>query len=186
MITLPPVEHACLKGFMVIIGILIGVSLGISLSLLGVGRPFGWGALVALLLILSGYLAPRFARLVYRVWNRAALEFARYASVLLIGICFYVVMVAVGKTGSTLKLARLGSTESMWVPRNTLAANSYRHQHALDFGESTHRSWISSFSSWAFRSGNFWSCFLLPFLIVLPTFDVPRNEAVPTDIYTLY
>jgi hypothetical protein len=187
MITLPPLERACLKTATLIIGVLNGMSLGLFLWLLGVDEAFAWGGFFALFLILTGFLTPRFARLEYRIWKKAGFEFARHATGLMTWICFYVIVVAVGRTGAVLKpTPPPGPEESMWIVRKSLPEKSYYSQHASDSGEPAHSNWISSFTSWAFNSGNLWCCALLPFLICLAALDRPTDDNIPTDIYTLY
>jgi hypothetical protein len=122
----------------------------------------------------------------YRVWNRLARDFAHYASLLLMGICFYIIFVAVGRAGSSLRLARPTATQSLWVPRKTLAPTTYGNQHAIATEGSLKKGQIASLFSWALHSGNLWTCCLLPFLILLSLFETEQENSVPAGIYTLF
>jgi hypothetical protein len=186
VITLPPLERACLRSFSTVIGIFSGACVAMLSTLLGLSNPIILGALVAICLALPGLLMPGVARFLYRAWNKMALEFARCARTMVMGICFYVILVAVGRTGSSINLKAMGSEKSMWLTRGTTPVNSYSEQHTMVISDSRKRNWILSFMSWAGRTGNFWRVSLIPFLILLVSLDCSTEETVPTDIYTLY
>jgi hypothetical protein len=186
MVTLPPLEDASLRSFVFILGPLCGASVALLSWSWGLSRPFALGMLTAIAWIVPALLAPTFARFSYRVWNRIAFEFARVARIFIAGICFYVIMVAVGRAGSAIRLRPPESGESMWVPRSTLAADAYRAQAAEPAEGAQTTSWASSYIAWAVKRGNFWYCVMLPFLMLLSALDAPREETVPTDVYTLY
>jgi hypothetical protein len=115
-----------------------------------------------------------------------ASEFARAGRTFVSGICFYVVLVAVGRAGASIKLVSPDAGESMWMPRTALAEDSIKLRSGMPAGEQHHCSWIPTFLSWAVRNGNLWTCVLLPFLMLLSALDVESEEGVPTDTYTLY
>jgi hypothetical protein len=186
MITLPLLERSSLISFTIIIAALSGLMLGMFLWSLEISRPFGWATVFAMVLCLLQWFAPRLMRLPYRLWNRAAIEVARCASALVTIICFYITIAAVGRTGSALTLTPPELAESMWIPCPTDGARPYHYQQAVRLEESRPKHWISCFTLWALRTGNLWSCFLLPFLVLLSALDARRPETVPTDIYTLY
>lgn len=184
MITLPPIEKSSLRSFVVIVGVWGGASLAALAWLLGIWRFLTMGALISIIWVACALLAPGVARFSYRAWNRAAVEFAGAARAVITGICFYVVMVAVGRTESVFPLRSPKSGESMWVPRTALAGA--HGAQTVSAQEDQARSWFSSYTSWALNSGNHWCIVLLPFLIILSALDTPREEFLPTDTYTLY
>lgn len=186
MITLPPVRRVTLQSFWLAICLFGGLLLGSLLSLL---VSFSWalcGAGIAVVLALPGLLWPQMMVLPYRVWNRLAREVARFASLILMSTCFYIVLVAVGRAGSTLNLAHSMAPPSSWVPRDTLAPTTYPYQHGIPTNDSRSRGWIASLVSWGRASGNLWVCCLVPFLILLSVFASEQESNVPTDIYTLF
>jgi hypothetical protein len=186
MLTLPPIQPATLRSFTATIAVLSALIVGLVLWLSGARWPFGLAVIIASVLALPGLLWPKLARLPYRAWNKIASEFARIGRAFVSGICFYVVVVAVGRAGASIRLASPEAGESMWVPRTALAEDSVQVRPAMPASERRHGSWISAFFSWAVRSGNFWTCFLVPFLMLLSALDVEWEEKVPTDTYTLY
>lgn len=186
MITLPSVRRASLRSFWLAICLSGGLLLSVVLSLL---VSFRWAVLavgLAFVLALPGYLWPQLISLPYRVWNRLARDFARCASLLLMSICFYIILVAVGRAGSSLSLARPTATQSSWVPRETLAPTTYNNQHGIPTEGSLSQGWIATLFSWALHSGNLWTCCLLPFLMLLSLFETEEENSAPTDIYTLF
>lgn len=186
MITLPPIEFACLKIFSMVIGVCAGACVTGFLALLGMPGPIIVGGMVALCIAVSGFLVPSFSRFLYRAWNRIAIEFAKCMGKIVMGICYYVILLAVGSTGSTISLKDQGDRKSMWLHRGMIAPDIDSKQHAMTTDDPLQPNWIPSFVSWAVKSGNFWRCSLIPFIILLASFDSSREETVPTDIYTLY
>jgi hypothetical protein len=164
-------------------GLLIGALLSLRIS-------SGWfvvGIVVALMLSLPGLLWPQIVSIPYRAWNKLAYAFAHLARLWLTGVCFYIVFVAVGRLGSSLKLARLTADESLWVPRETRVPAAYGSLHGIIRAESSKRGWISAFVSWAMQSGNGWACCLLPFLMLLSVLEGEQEEGnLPTHTYTLF
>src|SRR4029450_8023675 len=101
MVTLPPPRPAALKSFWLVISIGIGL-----LSAFCIVRPvsiwsFSIGAIVTAILTLVGTHWPRIAHKSYRLYNVIAYKISRYGSLLVMGICFYIVLVAVGRKEST-------------------------------------------------------------------------------------
>jgi hypothetical protein len=184
MVKLPPVDRACLKPFMALMGIYLGASAAIGLGLLGVLHPLRWGGSIALCFGIFGLLLPSLSRFLYRAWNRIAIEFARIASTIVMGVYFYIIFVAVGRTGSGLCLEINQADDSMWLPR--ISSHLCSEQNTKPTRNSENESWIVSFISLAAATGQYWRYCLVPFLILLRTLDCVREETVPTDIYTLY
>lgn len=176
MITLPsPADDSCLRSFSSAMVFLAGLTLTILHGfVLDSGIPgLVWG--VVLVTPLIGLLWPRAAVLPYRVWNKAGHKLAQCASRFLLMICFYVIFVAVGKSGS--KLALLPTMQSLWLPRGSLPAAAYQTRD---------RGWILDYLSWSIASNNYWACCFLPFLIFLALLDTGQRESFPSGIYTLF
>ena len=170
-----------------VMGLTGGLLTGAILLLRGSPHWFASGVLVALLLALPGLLWPQTVSIPYRVWHKLDREFTRCARLWLTGICFYIVFVAVGRLGSSLRLARPTAEGSLWVLRRTDAVTTYGSAHGVVTAEAAQGSWASAFVSWAMHSGNGWACCLLPFMALLSLLEPEQESAnVPTNIYTLY
>lgn len=188
MITLlSPPRRAWLMSFWLAISLCSGLLIGLLSALLISPPWFGIGVMLALVLACPGLLWPQAIARPYAVWNRRARYFGRAAHLWLMGICFYIIFVAVGRTGSSLRLAHPPPTTSLWVPRGTLAPSAYGSQHGASDGASLQKGWIATFLSWAVRSGNFWALSLLPFFILLSALQIDQKKSnFPANIYTLF
>jgi hypothetical protein len=175
-----------LSSFWLVVSLFLGLLLSATFSPL---FSLGWLFLAVsstAALFLPVWRKPELASLPYRAWNKMARGFGYYGRLLVLGIIFYVIFLAVGRTGSHLKLQRPEDREeSQWIKRDTLSPDAYHVQHSLP-GEESFRSWISAFSSWTLRSGNVWALFLLPFLVLLSWLDTEQEENFPSGIYTLF
>lgn len=174
-----------LISFWLAISLLAGLITGVMLWILVSPVWFWLGVIIALALAGAGLLQPR--RLIgpYKVWNRMASGFAHFAQTWVMRICFYTIFVAVGRSGSSLNLARPDSgTTSLWTTRETLSPSVYVCRYKA--AGSGRRSWILMFLSWARGSSNMWACCLLLFFVALRAFDLEEEENPPNNIYTLY
>jgi hypothetical protein len=190
MIVLPPFppRRAWLMSFGLVMSLVSGLLIGALLSLRMSPCWFAVGVVVALMLSLPGLLWPQTVSIPYRVWNKLAYEFSRFARLWLTGICFYIVFVTVGRLGSSFKLASLAADESLWVSREISAPAAYGSSHGIIREEPSEEGWVSAFVSWAMQSGNGWACCLLPFLMLLSAFESEQQEEsdLPTHTYTLF
>jgi hypothetical protein len=189
MITLPPYppRRAWLTSFGLVMSLVGGLLIGALLSLRISPGWFIVGIVVALLLSLPGLLWPQTVSIPYRAWNKLAYAFAHLARLWLTGVCFYIVFVAVGRLGSSLKLDRSSADGSLWVSRETSVPVTYGSPHGIIRAKSSRRGWVSAFVSWALQSGNGWACCLLPFLLLLSVLEGEQEESVlPTHTYTLF
>jgi hypothetical protein len=180
-------RRAWLMSFWLAISVCSGVLIGLVSALLISLQWFALGGIPVAVLACTGLLWRRAIRRAYAVWNRLALNFGRAAQLLLMGICFYIIFVAVGRTGSALRLAHPSPTASLWVSRGTLAPSAYVSQYGARDGVSLQKGWIATFLSWAVRSGNWWALSLLPFLILLSALQIDEEKSTfPANIYTLF
>jgi hypothetical protein len=187
MLLSPSPRRAHLRGFW--------VSLCIAGAVVG-GVPIWWlvspgaagATLVAMAaLAIPGYVRPEIASSVYRAWNALAHLYVRAANLLLRGLCFFVILVAVGRAGSSLALARPTSASSLWVSRGTGSATVHRYGHRLRNGRPDRPGWVRTYLAWFADSPNRWAICLLPLLLLLRAFKRERGEVeVATHNYTLY
>jgi hypothetical protein len=143
-------------------------------------------ALFVLTLPLVGLLSPNVLMLGYRAWNKLARACSCFARDMILRICFYVVFVIAGLSGSLVRMDRPAAAQSSWATRETLAGSAYFGQHKVTATHSSADGWISS-SFWrAVRSGEILPLCLLPFLLILRELEPEQERQLPPDIYTLF
>ena len=175
-----------LMSFWLVLSISFALIISIVLWLISFPLWPGVGLILLLGPTLLGILRPASVPLPYRFWNRIARYFARRASLLIMGICYFVIFVAVGLAGARIVMACPIPIKSIWVPRRKLASAEYASQFDSETKELPAENWISAFLSWAKRSGNLWACCLLPFLVLLSYLETGEEGSVSGSIYTLY
>ena len=162
-----------------------GLLAGAAVWLVGSGAWIPTGSIAFALLTLIGAIRPRIASALYRSWNRLAQAYSEMAGLLLNAICFYTVVVAVGRGGSTFKLDRSGPESSGWVPRGTLPPRAYGSLDAAPIDKAS-TGWLRGFFSWLGRDGHAWVVGLVPFPILLKAVEVEAKQDTSSDIYPLY
>ncbi|TVL99227.1 MAG: hypothetical protein CV087_18860 [Candidatus Brocadia sp. WS118] len=175
-----------LINFWISISLVSGLFIGISLWLLSYSLWFGFGTVLVFLLIIPILLRLKALPLLYRAWNKIARYYVHLASLLIMGVCYYIIFVAVGRTGTSFVRNVSSYNKSMWQPRKTPTLNAYGNQYDFGTNSLTKKGWILTFCSWAWQSGNLWACCLLPFLILLSFFETDQKTSVSANIYTLY
>jgi len=185
MITLPPPRHSSLKSFWLVMTLLSGLFISGLLWVLDL-RWFPLGIILPLVLVLPGLRRPLIMYIPYRIWIELVRRFASCVRPLLTGICFYLVLMPIGLTRSSVRLERLPRSESLWEARGTLPPTAYGSQSHLSTGKLSQKGWVYNYLSWAFKSGNFWAGYLLPFLLLLSALETDDQGSVPDDIYTLF
>jgi hypothetical protein len=182
-----PPRRTRLMSFWLVSSAVSGVLVGILSALLVAPEWIGTGVILALLMAVPGFLWPQFVSRPYQVWNRLARYFARRACLVLIGVCYFVIFVAVGRAGSSLQILRPTFSSSLWLPRGTLTPAAYFHQYDVTVKGFPQTGWVRSYFSWALGSGNVWAVCLLPFLLLLKSLQVDqKSSSFPTNIYTLF
>jgi hypothetical protein len=104
----------------------------------------------------------------------------------LLAIYFYVVLVAVGRGGTSLVLAPPPPRQSMWVPRGSLPTGAYVNQHAVVGNARAGQGGWWTVLAWGVRTGNVWACSLLPLLVLLASLESEAEQDFPAGIYTLF
>jgi hypothetical protein len=188
MISLPsPPRLALLKSFWLVTSLGGGLFVAALASLF---VPIGWAVTaVALAAIVAwlGFRRPRIAVRPYRTWDKLARTYARYARGWLLLSCFYVVFLAVGRAGSTIRLLPPTAPKSLWIPWEIHAAAAPESCRGVAEEQGLPRGWVAPFLRWATRTGNWWAYCLVPFLALLSALDTEHEErAFPAGIYTLF
>ena len=145
-------RRAWLMSFWLVFSVFSGSILGAFLSVYASPRWSILGIIWAILWASLGFMRPQIISIPYTVWNTMARTFARAARGVLKVICFYIILVAAGRAGSSLRLSRPASGESLWLPRRALANTGYFHQYDAPGQESLQKGWIRTYFSWAAQS----------------------------------
>jgi hypothetical protein len=189
MIMLPvKIRRTYLKSFWLVISAVIGLLIsGLGSSLIS-PHCFGLGFMLAVCMALVGLRWPQYILMPYRFWNKLAYGIARVLSLLLLGVCFFIIFIVarIGSTKSRLRLDRPAKGESMWVSRGTLPPKAYLSMSSAIMKDPTEKCWISAFVSLVSESGNYWASCLLPFFILLRFLEIGDEIKLPKNIYTLY
>jgi hypothetical protein len=189
MITLPrfPPRRAWLQSFWIAVSLAIG-SMASILGAWYISPPwFTSGAVLALVMAVPGLVRPQIASLPYRAWNRLARQFVRVARLWATGVCFFIVFVTVGLTGSHARLAPPTPNGSLWLARRPLEPTASGYACDGVPHEFVQKGWITAYCAWARQSDNLWAVCLLPFLLLLSSLENDENQnPVAANIYTLF
>lgn len=173
-----PFRRAHLRAFWMLLGIFGVGTLFVLSSFFPTLRLSGSAQLIGFLLLAVGIVWPELASLPYRIWNKLVPLICGRVQTCLLAIIYFVVFTAVGTTGSKLVLRRKDQR------------SGWRHcsENTGAVVETPERSpgWVLNYLKWAIKSGNWWTCMLLPFWLSLSTVEIGEEESPPTSMYTLY
>jgi hypothetical protein len=177
-------RRAAIRGFWLTMGIWAGLITALLVPL-GIASRLGTAILAAGLVFLGAQFRPREAAQLYRLWARVSRLYARITRLVLLRLCHGVVLLGVGRAGSTLQLARPRVDESLWAQRSTLAIEAYQNQFEALNGTVPRGPW-ATMATWAIRSGNVWTLVLVPFLALIAALETDDRQQFPAGIYTLF
>jgi len=186
VIILPLARPGYLRSFSIALGLLVGLLLGALTYSLGPETSFAFAAVPAVGLPSVSLLWPGSISFQYKLWNTTAIYFARFARFFITGICFYVILFAVGRAGTSMKLVQPAPGQSLWLPKNTLSLETYPYEFAACGKEPPETGWLGRYWSWAKTSGQLWAFCLVPLLAMLAAVEVYRDERFPAGVYTLF
>ncbi len=182
-----PASEYQLKSFWLVMSLGIGLVAGSLFSLFLSSGLFLLGIFVALGLALPGFIRPQIATIPYRAFNKVVRVSAGYANEWILAVCYFVISIAGGKDGSFLHLGRLAEPSSLWMPIKEDSSRVYSMKDGATISIFSKKYWFFSFLKWAIKSGNWWMCSLIPFMILIAIFKKETiTTAVPSNIYTLY
>ncbi len=182
-----PANSFQLKGFWLVMSLIIGLTGGYFLNSLSSLSWFILGIFIAFSLAIPGLILSKIAVIPYQTFNKFVRILTRCANESILLVCFIVVYIAGGKNGSYIKLDRPRESESLWVPRCQDSSGIYGTNNVVVITESTHSSWFFTFVRWAIKSGNWWMCCLLPYMILIAVFKKEKLQTtISENIYTLY
>lgn len=186
MILLPSVRPAYLKSFALGFSFVVALFMGVFMWWFEFEGALRVAAIVAIAGSTLGLARPTVMTSSYKHWNSCARYFARAAQWLLMAICFYIIFVAVGRTGTSLRLSRTNTDHSLWIPKKPLSAEAFRYEFAATGERNVGENWLLNFFTWAKESKQFWALTLLPFLAMLADLEVYIDRRFPSDVYTLF
>jgi hypothetical protein len=150
----------------------------------------GWSAVAVVVMLgcaIIGLWSPRLIFRPYRLWNKLAAILAYYVRLWIMGVCFYLVFVAVGRTGSPFPIGKSRTVPSRWVKRALQASYASEKCAGQSIEVSPPQSWGRDFYTWTMQTGNWWALCLLPCLFVLALLESEEEEsAFPASMYTLF
>jgi len=160
----------------------VGILLAAAVSSRSLTRV---SAALFLSLTLGLFVGQRFLLNAYRRWNRVGLLLGNLGTGWLLRLIFYLLFSVLGRTGSTLDLNTASRFGSMgFVIKRAGTGNFYFEYHE---GPSSRRlGWLRICVSWAWGRGRRWFLPVVPLLWLLSILDTQREDALPTNIYTLY
>jgi hypothetical protein len=186
MILLPSARAAYLRSFSIILALLNGLFVYVLSHWLNLGVLFSFVVVLAVGFPLLGLVRPKIMLKSYRLWNLSANYFARVARLFLMGICFYIILLAVGRAGTSMSLARPRPDESLWLSKKTLSPDTYAYEFAASGKHFPEKGWLRSYLCWARVSGHVWAMFLVPLLAMLSAVEIYRDRRFPAGVYTLF
>jgi hypothetical protein len=159
---------------------LFSLALALGSMALGARAPMAWAA-AGLLLPLPGLVWRPWFDLGIRVWNRSVLALAVVVRAYVLKVCYYLLLGAVSRAGSSLDVVFAGRADSRWIARPRHDAGAERSP----LGTSTE--WWGGLLSVARQPANAWMFCLLPVMVLLRLVrDESRENAIPSSTYTLY
>jgi hypothetical protein len=175
-------RRAEIRAFWVLLTAALALVLAVSAAAVGARAPWAWGAL-ALVLPLPALVWPAWLETGVRMWNKGARSGAVVIRAYVLRVGYYLMVAAVGRTGSSMDLGRRSEDISRWISRS---------RHDLAFGDCDRQAagdgwWGGEFLAPARSLGKAWQLCLLPVLLLLVMLrDEGQESAVPTSTYTLY
>lgn len=149
---------------------------------------FFWGfTLIFIFFLIGGYLLPNIILFAYEAWRNAASLFVRLSRLWLIGVCFYIALIFMGRTDSFLNLKRPSTKTSMWFPWIIPGTDMYStNPIGISPINPYRRHWVYTFITWAKKPRHLWAFSLLPFILLFRVLQIGQKSDFPTSIYTLY
>ena len=186
MILLPLARPAYLKSFSLAIGFLGALLMSLPAYWFAPRILIPFVAAPAIGFPLLGLLWPQSISSLYKLWNVAVNHFSRLARFFLMTICFYVVLLAVGRAGTSLIVTRPRPNESLWLAKKTLSTDTYRYEFAGTGKHFAEKGWVRNYLSWARTSRQVWAFCLIPLLAMLAAVEVYQDRRPPIGVYTLF
>jgi len=175
-------RRADVRAFWIVTTAVLSLALGAAASLFGAPTPWVW-AILALAVPLPGLFWEQWFELGVRAWNKFVLLSRAPLRAYVLNIGYYVLFVAVGRTGSALDVSLRAAEVSRWIARPH-QENTVGDCHRPTEGNGW---WGRELLASARQPGNAWQVCLLPLVLLLLLLSEDGYEsALPSTTYTLY
>lgn len=185
-----PPTSTCLRLFWLLVALSAGVLTALLLAVVGQDAfALAGGAVVAVAIVIPGWVQPYAVAMPYRMWNWLAGRVADVLSRYVTRVCLLTVALSGRPSKGASAFVAESSAASMWVPRSTQAPAAYRSQSHDERVVAEGGGPSRLVAAWARHTGNRWAWSLLPFIALLRLLDAAPEKGRPAaapDIYTLY
>jgi hypothetical protein len=185
MLTLGAPTRQLLRSFWIVLSVGLGVVTGVASWAFGAGTPLVWATVVGVVTGALGARWPALALRPYWAWDRLSRLARRGARLWLTAVAFLIIT-AVGRSGTCLAWSAPEAGASGWTPKRSPQPGSHRSTSDLSTAPATDGGWVRSLASWAGRSGNVWAWSLIPVLALLKVVEGKPTRSLGGNVYTLY
>jgi len=176
-------RRAELRSFCLAISGIVLATLALLASFSSAAR---YAALATICACLLGLMFPPLVRLPYRIWNKSAKLFTRFAHYYVLGVVFHILVRVMSLAVTSAEFSQGRHSPSCWVPRASVSPASYRSLYQMSEDNSPRAPWPFTVLGWAWQTANIPAMCLLPFLLMLSTFQPEEESGKISDIYTLF
>jgi hypothetical protein len=175
-------RRAEVRAFWALATAAFSLALTLSAAAFGARAPWVWGV-VGLALPLPALIWSRWLEIGVRAWNKAVRSGAALLRAYVLRVGYYLLVAAVGRTGSSMDIGSRNAGGSRWISRS---------RHDLEFGDCDRQAAADGGSGGGFLApvrslGKAWQLCLLPVLLLLSMLrDEGQESAMPSSTYTLY
>jgi hypothetical protein len=183
---LPPQDRRnFLRSFWFVVSFIFAAGLCLVAAWIQAPFPLVIGLLAGTSCGLLVFAKEQLVRRLYHAWNRRIIRpFANLASRAIMAICFFIILVATGRTRPRSRFGGHGATG--WQRRSSLPDLAYAFPYVSEQESTPGIGWFREYLRWAIRSGNTWSITLLPFLWFLRLLSYEEKRSFAANIYTLF
>ncbi len=184
-LTLPnALRRAELRSFCLAVSSIALIALALMPSFSSAASSYA--ALATICACLLGLIVPTFVRIPYRIWNKSAKIFVRFAHYYLLGVVFHGIVRGMSVVAASAEFSQNSHSLSSWVRRAPVSSLSYESLYEMPAKSSARVPWLFRFMGWAWHTTNIPAMCLLPFLLMLCIFQPEEESEKISDIYTLF
>jgi len=175
-------RRAEVRAFWMLVTAAFSLVLTFAAAAFGARTSWAWGV-VGLALPLPALIWPVWLEIGGRAWNKCVRSGAVLIRAYVLRVGYYLMVAAVGSTGSSMDLGSRNAGSSRWISRS---------RHDLAFGDCDRQAAADGRSGGGFLApvrslGKAWQLCLFPVLLLLSMLrDEGQESAVPSSTYTLY
>ena len=182
---LPPLmiarRRAQMTAFWLLLSAIVTITAGLTLSMARQPLPSLWAAVLGVAVLVPPALSAWWFEVGIRVWNKSVRLLIPMLRRYTLVVCYYVLVTAIARFGSSFDLALQPPRASNWVFRMQPSNVPDRVLASIDIR------WFEELFAVSRRRGHGWVVYLLPFMMLLRVLHVDNQEnATPFSTYTLY